>query len=231
MYALLDSGSTNTFVTRELATGLNLSGPKVKYQMSTLSESADLTVPVVSMCLSSMHATCPVSLNNVLVVPEIPARAPSVDIDVNNYPHLAGIPVLELGENLQAEILIGMDNAHLLMPLEIKCNENVPNQAYAMRTYFGWTLCGTVDGLNPCNNVCSNFVSVDRQVENLWQIDNCDDEYAMSCDDKKVIELWDRETVWEDGHYTIPIPWRQERPNFPENKFVAQRRLDSTVCK
>ena len=231
VYALLDSGSTNTFVTRELATRLNLSGPKVKYQMSTLSESADLTVPVVSMCLSSMHATCPVSLNNVLVVPEIPARAPSVDIDVNNYPHLADIPVLELGENLQAEILIGMDNAHLLMPLEIKCNENVPNQPYAMRTYFGWTLCGTVDGLNPCNNVCSNFVSVDRQVENLWQMENCDDEYAMSCDDKKVIELWDRETVWEDGHYTIPIPWRQERPNFPDNKFVARRRLDSTVRK
>ena len=124
-----------------------------------------------------------------------------------------------------------MDNAHLLMPLEIKCNENVPNQPYAMRTYFGWTLCGTVDGLNPCNNVCSNFVSVDRQVENLWQMENIDDEYAMSCDDKKVIELWDRETVWEDGHYTIPIPWRQEWLNFPDNKFVAQRRLDSTVRK
>ena len=138
---------------------------------------------------------------------------------------------MELGENLQAEILIGMDNAHLLMRLEIKCNENVPNQPYAMRTYFGWTLCVTVDGLNPCNNVFSNFVSVDQQVENLWQMENCDDEYAMSCDDKKVIELWDRETVWEDGHYTIPIPWRQERPNFPDNKFVAQRRLDSTVRK
>ena len=84
VYALLYSGSTNTFFTRELAARFNLSGPKVKYQMSTLSKSADLTGPVVSMCLSSMHATCPVSLNNVLVVPEIPARAPSVDIDVNN---------------------------------------------------------------------------------------------------------------------------------------------------
>ena len=62
-------------------------------------------------------------------------------------------------------------------------------------------------------------------------MENCDDGYAMSCDDKKVIELWDRESVWENGHYTIPIPWRQERPNFPNNKFVAQRRLDSTVRK
>ena len=92
VYALFDSGSTNTFVTSELAARLNLNGPNFKYQMSTLSESSDLTVPVVSMCLSSMHAMCPVSLNNVLVVPEIPARAPSIDIDVNNYPHVAGIP-------------------------------------------------------------------------------------------------------------------------------------------
>ena len=137
VYAWFDSGSTNIFVTRGLAARLNLSGPRVKYQMSTLSESADLTVPVVSMCLSSMHATCPASLNNILVIPEIPARAPSVDIDVNNYPHLAGISILELGENLQANMLIGMDNAHLLMPLEIKCNGNVPNQPYAMRTFLG----------------------------------------------------------------------------------------------
>ena len=38
-------------------------------------------------------------------------------------------------------------------------------------------------------------------------------------------------TVWENGHYTIPILRRQERPNFPDNKFVVQRWLDSTVHK
>ena len=79
-------------------------------------------------------------------------------------------------------------------------------------------------------DVCANFVSIDRQVENLWKMDECGDEYTMSHEDIKVIGLWDRETVLENGHYTIPMPWRHERLHFPDTKFVAKRRLDSELC-
>ena len=231
VYALLDSGSTNSFISEGLSKRLHLRGPNDEYQMSTLSNSGAMNVSVVSMSLDSVSAAGPVTLNNVLVIPEIPARVPHVNVDVHKYPHLADVPLLELGTGVQAVILIGMDNAHLLMPLEVRSNVNAPNEPYAIRTYFGWTLCGVADGMGNQRDVCANFVSIDRQVENLWKMDDCGDEYAMSREDRKVIELWDRETVLENGHYTIPIPWRHERPHFPDNKFVAERRLDSTLRK
>ena len=44
---------------------------------------------------------------------------------------------------------------------------------------------------------------------------------SISHDDQKVIDLWDREGVHENGHYTLPIPWKDEEPCWPDNRMVA----------
>ena len=51
--------------------------------MSTLSNSGALNVSVVSMSLDSVGAAGLVTLNNVLVILEIPARVPHVNVDVH----------------------------------------------------------------------------------------------------------------------------------------------------
>ena len=50
---------------------------------------------------------------------------------------------------------------------------------------------------------------------------------GMSVDDRRVISLWDNEISFDDGHYTLPIPWREGRPNLPHNMYMAKCRLDS----
>ena len=48
---------------------------------------------------------------------------------------------------------------------------------------------------------------------------------------KIVLEFWDKNTRFEEGHFVVPIPWKEGFPNFPDSKFVAENRLNSLVNK
>ena len=51
-------------------------------------------------------------------------------------------------------------------------------------------------------------------------------EQPMSQEDKKFLSIMGRETRQrEDGHYEMPLPFRQERPVLPNNKPLALHRL------
>ena len=163
-----------------------------------------------------------------LVVPSMPTRRPSKEIDLRTFPHLRHFPVNYRDADIQANIIIGNDNAHLMIPCEVRSNPDGNNEPYATCTYFGWSLSGPVAGKS--TQVYSHFLqtTLEEQVENLWKVE-CDesDDYVMSADDRKVIELWDRETVLVDGHYTVPIPLKQGKPDLPANRAMAYHRLKS----
>ena len=48
-------------------------------------------------------------------------------------------------------------------------------------------------------------------------------------EDRKILELWQSDSKLECGHFTVPIPWRDGRPNLPNNKFMAMGRLQSQL--
>ena len=91
-------------------------------------------------------------------------------------------------------------------------DETLPNSSstvsepYAVRTYLGWCVQGPSGG--ETHEVYAHFVTLERQVENLWRLEVEDDIRGMSVEDEKVIRLWDSEVRYEDGHYSLPIPWR-----------------------
>lgn len=228
-HALLDSGSTNTFISKSLSTRLGLDGTQISYRMSTLCKQSEMSSRVVEMSLSPEGTGTGdgMVLKNVLVVDDIPAKYPRQVIDISKYSHLADLPITTEGK---VEILIGMDNAQLIMPIDVRSSPD--NQLYATKTRFGWSLNGPVEGATS-SEVCSHFVNIEQQVENLWRMDSIDDDdrLAMSREDQKVIDLWDQEVELVDGHYTLPIPWREGRPSFPNNKHSAMHRLSSLKKK
>ena len=48
-----------------------------------------------------------------------------------------------------------------------------------------------------------------------------------SVNDVRVLQFWEKETRMEDGHYVMPIPWKQGCASFPDNRHVAAHRLSS----
>ena len=53
-YALLDSGSTSSFITQRLASCLNLQGRAIHFKMNTLASCSNLDSKVVSVSLKSV---------------------------------------------------------------------------------------------------------------------------------------------------------------------------------
>ena len=168
VYAFLDTGSTNTFVTQQLATQLNPKGNEVSYSMSTLCHSSEVSSKTVSINVTSVDANEKLKEYNVLVVGSIPVRYPTNSEYINVYPHLADLPKPPVGNDVQVDVLIGMDNAHALMPLEVRCSSSDRRQPYAIRTLFGWSLNGPVDN-NSCLQVSSHFVDLGREIDKLWK--------------------------------------------------------------
>ena len=229
-YALLDSGSTGTFITERLARSLQLDGTLVSYKMNTLGSSSEITSKVVSFNMAAPEGES-VSMEQVLVVDDIPARLPEMKIDLQRYPHLTGLPLLELKDGVRADILIGMDKAHILMPLEVRSNPDAPDQPYVVSTLFGWSVSGTVQG-GGASEVMSHFVSLDEQVERLWQLETHDEDVrSWSPQDHQVVDLWNNEIRIVDGPYELPIHWKDERPCMPYNRHMAVHRLKNLTTK
>lgn len=224
-WALLDSGSTNSFISDKLANELNLQGSCVRYHLSTLGASRDIKSKTVDVCITSTEGQT-IYLKNVMVVPNIPATFPKQPIDITQYPHLQSLPLPHPTANAQAQVLIGMDNAHLIMPLEIRSGSKL--EPYATHTALGWSLCGPICQ-KPGQSVFSFCVSVDQQINKLWNMEAHEDNESliMSQEDKAVLELWDKEIQYENGHYVLPIPWKGGQPSLPNNRFMAVNRLNS----
>ena len=156
--ALLDTGSTNTFMSSSLANQLQLSGTMTSNNLSTLTSKSVANSKVVSVQLSPVEGGKPVTLNNVLVVTDTPMRCPNLQVEVLNYPHLSDLPLCTPESKGAVDILIGMDNAQLLMPLEVRRSESQVKEPYAVRSYFGWSLRGSTGG--PPGEVYAHFVNL-----------------------------------------------------------------------
>ena len=92
-HALLDSGSTNYFITSEAVNCLGLSGKTVTYKRSTVDTTCMATsTKVVSIILYSLDGSKSLTMSNVFVVEEVPYTY-SHCRDLSIYPHLSDIPI------------------------------------------------------------------------------------------------------------------------------------------
>ena len=164
--ALLDKGSTNTFITESLASSLNLKGNDFKYVLNTVSHARNA---------SSKLVTYREVLNNVLVVSNIPAKYPCDNLNVQRYPHLENIPISPVKSGDVVDVLIGMDNSHLLVPLDVRFNPSSLKEPHATKHVFGWVLNGIVGDCGT-RNIFSHFVGLDDKIDNMWGLEyqHCD---------------------------------------------------------
>ena len=198
--------------------------------MNTLDCSRNVKSKVVSISVAPCHdKTALFSLDKVLVNPNITIREnKSVDIACHDY--LSDLPVKHIPPNAQVDLLIGMDNAHSCMPLELRNDVSGKCTIYATKSRLGWTLNGPVgDGLS--EEVLANLISLEEQFQNLWRLTNLDEGLSMSVEDQNALSLLDSSTSREGDNYVLPIPWKPGCPKFPDNRHIALHRLHSLESK
>ena len=164
-HALLDSGSTNSFITSDAVKCFGLSGKIVIYRHSTVDTLCMTTsTKVVNFILYSLDGSKSLTMSNVFVVEEVPYTY-SHCRDLSIYPHLSDVPISPVHPPAKVDLLIGQDNSEALVPLQVLRGN--PGNPFAVLTKFGWTLNGVVPGISPdCVSLAvgSNFVDAKIKV-------------------------------------------------------------------
>ena len=234
-HALLDSDSTNSFITSHAVTSLGLSSKTVIYKHSTVDTPCMTTsTKVVNFVLYSLDGTESLSMSNVFVVEEVPyTYSPCRDLSV--YPHLSDIPISPVHPPAKVDLLIGQDNSEALVPLQVL--KGNPGDPFSVLTKFGWTLNSVVPGSSP--DCVSNFVhtSIDAKVEVLSDIadDHVDStlKSLSASTDREVLDICHGESVIVDGHVDLPITQEVSHVdnNFPVVLSNCYKPLLSSVDK
>ena len=207
-HALLDSDSTNSFITSDAVTSLGLSSKTVIYRHSTVDAPCITTsTKVVSFILYSLDGSKSLTMSNVFVVEEVPYTY-SPCRDLSAYPHLSDIPISPVHPPAKVDILIGQDNSEALVPLQVL--KGNPGDPFCVLTKFEWTLNSVFPG-SSTHCVVSNFVhtSIDAKVEVLSDIaddhvDSTPKSLSVSTD-HKVLDICHGESIVFDSHVDVPI--------------------------
>eukprot|EP00057_Strongylocentrotus_purpuratus_P005721 XP_003731624.1 PREDICTED: uncharacterized protein LOC100894126 [Strongylocentrotus purpuratus] len=153
--------------------------------------------------------------------------------DIKGLTHLRGIDIPVATED-EVGLVIGQDVPEALMPLEVRHGEKGP---YAVRTCLGWSLHGPLSRACEMNTpvyATNTFIEGDlcleRQLERFWKLETPDpfkEERAMSRNDVKALAEWEQGICIEEGHYQLPIPFKKRPPDLQNNRWLAERRLQS----
>ena len=74
--------------------------------------------------------------------------------------------------------------------------------------------------------VLRNFSRLEDKVDVCVEFDEglADVDKVLSCEDTQVLKLWDDNVEFVEGHYELPIPWKDD-VYVPNNFQVAESRL------
>ena len=224
-YAFLDNGSTDTFISENLAEQLCASGPKTKIMLCTLQQEElvdSRTITNLEVCDIQGKNTLP--LPKVYTQKKIPVSIEDVvtEDDIHKWRYLSKVS-LPGSRATEVGLLIGNNVYQAMEPWEVVNSQG--DGPYAVRTCLGWAVNGPI--IN-CKNAIVNRVSLQTIDEMLTTQFNHDfseriseDKLEKSRDDQLFLQQLDKSTKMMDGHYETALPLRDEDTCMPNNKSQA----------
>ena len=229
-YALLGPGTNTTYCTEDLREKLGTRGVTRHLELTTIAQTRlPMDSTVITLLVSDLDDTQePFCIQEVAVRPtlNLDLSGLSSQLDIEKWPHLKNLRLPEL-EVDQVHLLVGQDCAGLLLPDEVKKGQ--PGEPFAIHTPLGWAINGPIDPFKPTVR-SSHFVHTTSMMEKdlfkLWDLEgaNCETP-GRSQNDLKVMDVWDKNQSLIGGHYALNIPFKVERPCLPDNRTMAERRL------
>lgn len=254
---LLDTGSQRTYITNELAEKLRLpitgSETLTVYTFSA-SKPRELHTPVTGLRLltkdgSSLHL-------RVNVIPKITGNLQRAYFNPEKFSHLLkDIPladsVTSTEETANIELLLGNDYYCDIFSGDISMKAVSPG-LNVMESKLGWILTGrercqddkpvsSISMLTYTSSPISVHLSAqsdDQQplaeqkthLEEFWKLETLGiREPVQENDDDKALQKLNETIHFEDRHYQVTWPWKEESPSLPTNYEPAMGRLRSQV--
>ncbi|XP_046347391.2 uncharacterized protein LOC124128018 [Haliotis rufescens] len=241
-HAILDDGSMRTMVLQSTVHDLKLQTKPDSILLTTINKepfrcnghSVDLQISPISKPNIRYKIKGAFTADN-LCMSEYTYPVESLQ---RRWPHLQKLPIPNI-DGARPTILIGSDNAHLILP-----NEPVQfgpiNAPIAVSTKLGWSLQGLSSESGPENTKCmlihsTNNSDLVESIERLWQIDTLpftEKHVTRSKQDKQAIETLESETIRMDvdgvSHYATPLLRTQDGTCFKTDQQMVMPTLRRT---
>ena len=255
IYAVIDDQSDTCFITDEVREELGLQGPEILLELGTMHAVETVeTQKIEGLVVSHNKQEMEIPLPKCYSRQQIPVQRdqiPRPEI-AKKWKHLRQIAeeIPSYKEDLPVGILIGNNCIQAIKPRNIIPGE--PNDPYAIQTALGWGIIGAICGKasNTMGNVdhagchriattengSSWFVREDQYKEvitpqrigRMFEQDFSDTmaDKLLSQDDIKFMDMTTKGIhKTDDGHYEMPLPFRNRSSELPCNKRLAETRL------
>ncbi|XP_072768487.1 uncharacterized protein [Nerophis lumbriciformis] len=159
--------------------------------------------------------------------------------DLKHWPYLNHITLPEIDSDI--DLLIGTNASKVLEPWEVvNSQEDGP---YAVRTLLGWVIYGPLKGddtsrHNGCPVAGVNRISILNLEELLVKQYNQDfsersskEIEEMSREEEKFLDIVSHSAKIKDEHYCLNLPFKEEDPIMPNNRCIAEQRIQSLKRK
>ena len=238
---LLDLGSERTFIRKQIADSVGLSGPTEVLSVTTLGGNTSETKRMkrVKFGLQAKnldsHKTAPIEVE-ALTINKVCHKLRPVDIDISKYPHLKDIRLADSYPRglTEIDILVGMDFYYSIV--DGKCQKGLePDMPVAVSTKLGWILCGPIqNNINHPTTVMLSTVSVNEvtfSLKHFWELEHMgikDDRHAKwSSEEEFAVQQFNKNLMFDGERYEVALPWRKDHPELTNNYKQALKRLQS----
>jgi hypothetical protein len=243
-YALYDNGSDGCFLSDELMADLQVAGTDVMLKLRTMhGQSSIKTTAIQGLVVMDWKGQNPIQLPTTYSRAEIPVSShhiPRPEI-LMKWPHLQDVArqIPKYMTDLHIGLLLGSNCPLALEPLRI-----IPSRAdgpFAALLRHGWTVNGPQQISLDSNVITCNRIVVQElesateiispeAVLRMFELDFNDrpgmtpDERSHSQEDKRFLAKANEGINLKDGHYEIPLPFRNSDVVMPNNREQAVKR-------
>ena len=220
--ALIDEASSKSYLNSDIAAALGLSGTSEEMIVNVLNgNQTKFHTTVVDFKITSMDGE--VSKAASAYTTERVTGDMNV-VDWNLYKITVELPE---GHHLTAS---RTTTSYQDLLYSIRDVRGKPGEPIARLTPLGWTCIGSLQNSRPQNH--ANFAyfadpnmanNLDYMIRRFWDIDE-----STETEDKVARDAVSESLTFEDGHYTIGMPWKSNKYELSDNYSMALQRLQNT---
>ena len=240
-HAFYDNGSAGCFITERLRTRLEATSIDTKIQLGTMHGQSLVDSAIVKdVVVTDLNGKNPVELPRAYTRQEIPANTEQIPTPaiVSRIEHLKEIAfeILAYDPELEIGLLIGSNCPNALILLSVVPNEGAA--PFTLQLKHSWTVSGPLHLTSEpfTNKVTLNRITV-RKIESVKKIitpksllkmfeldfsenasNNLPEELGHSQQDRRFLTKVSKGIRLTEGHYEIPLPFRQSKVDLPNNQ-------------
>lgn len=227
--ALLDGGSTNSYITFSLVKKLRLQMQSTNVNVTGLGATevnspAGISDFIIKPRFKSSHSFQVTAF----VIDKISNQIPSCRLPQDEFSHLNNLELAdpEFQTPSQVDVLIGAELFWSLLEMEKRSGS--PGQPLALKTALGWIIAGAMQQhtIAPINFMTNT--QLNESLHKLFAAEDPRDNPQQHTPEEEKCEQFFISNVKRDlstGRFTTPIPWKECKTKLGDSKQAALRRL------